>query len=211
MDLDKIDRKDSILDAAEKLFSEIGFDASSTRAIAAKAGVNMAMLSYYFGSKDGLYKAVLERRLGIYEQTFHILNDEASSWDQLYTCVDSHAEHALSDHYFQRLIHRELSLQQRSDVTDFITDHISRTTNEVKQIISKGIENGSFRNVDIELTVASIFGTTYYLVNSAHIASKILNKDLQNLQIMLDEIKPRVKKHLRDFLSSHLKRRQTED
>ncbi|HCN84900.1 MAG TPA: hypothetical protein DIT07_14975, partial [Sphingobacteriaceae bacterium] len=170
MDLDKIDRKDSILDAAEKLFSEIGFDASSTRAIAAKAGVNMAMLSYYFGSKDGLYKAVLERRLGIYEQTFHILNDEASSWDQLYTCVDSHAEHALSDHYFQRLIHRELSLQQRSDVTDFITDHISRTTNEVKQIISKGIENGSFRNVDIELTVASIFGTTYYLVNSAHIA-----------------------------------------
>lgn len=207
-DLDKIDKKDSILDAAEKLFSEIGFDASSTRLIAAKAGVNMAMLNYYFGSKDGLYKAVLERRLGIYEQIFHELDDGATSWDQLYACVDSHAENALSDYYFQRLIHRELSLEQRSDMTDFITDHIGRTTNEIKHIISQGIENGSFRNVDAELTVASIFGTTYYLVNSAHIASRILNKDLQ---IMRDEIKPRLKKHLHDFLSSHLKRRQTEN
>ena len=211
MDLDKIDKKNSILDAAENLFSEIGFDASSTRAIAAKAGINTAMLSYYFGSKDGLYKAVLERRLGIYEQTFHVINDGSSSWEQLYACIDSHAEHALSDYYFHRLIHRELSLEQRSDMTDFITDHIVRTTNEIKHIISQGVENCSFRNVDVELTIASVFGTTYYLVNSARIASKILNKDLQNLQIMRDEIKPRLKRHLRDFLSSHLKRSQTED
>jgi AcrR family transcriptional regulator len=211
MDIEKIDKKDSILDAAERLFSEIGYDACSTRSIAAKAGVNMAMLSYYFGSKDGLYKAVLERRLGIQEETFDAPTDKDSSWDQLYRYVDFEADQALTDIYFQKLIHRELSLQQRSDMTDYITGNITRTANDVKQLISKGIENGSFRNVDIELTVATIFGTIYYLVNSTRIASRVLNKDLENQQVIRDEIKPRLKKHLRDFLNSQLKRRQTED
>jgi len=57
----------------------------------------------------------------------------------------------------------------------------------------------------------SFFGTNYYIVNSAHIASKILNKDLQNSQIMRDEIKPRVKKHLHDLLNALLKKHHAED
>jgi AcrR family transcriptional regulator len=210
-DKEKVDKKESILDAAEKLFSEMGYDGTSTRMIAAKARVNMAMLNYYFGSKDGLYKSVLERCLEIFDQDSSILNDQDSSWDKLYKCLDFYTEQVLSDNYFQRLIHRELSLQQRSDMTDFITESIVRTTNEIKQIISEGIESGAFRNVDVELTVASIFGTKYYLINSTHIASKILNKDLQNPQIMKNEIKPRVKKHLHDLLNAHLKKHRTED
>jgi len=211
MQSEKTDKKESILDAAEKLFSEMGYDGTSTRTIASKAGVNMAMLNYYFGSKDGLYKSVLERRLGVFDQPLSILNDQESSWDKLYRCIDFYAERVLSDNYFQRLIHRELSLQQRSDMTDFITDSLVRTANEVKQVISEGIENGTFRNVDIELTVATIFGTKYYVINSAQIASKILNKDLNNPQIMRDEIKPRVKKHLHDLLNAHLRKHRAED
>ena len=45
MESNKTDKKGVILDAAEILFSEKGYDASSTRAIASKAGVNMAMLN----------------------------------------------------------------------------------------------------------------------------------------------------------------------
>ncbi|MCC6489892.1 MAG: TetR/AcrR family transcriptional regulator [Candidatus Hydrogenedentes bacterium] len=53
---------DSILDAAEALFGARGCDGVSTRVIAEAAGVNIAMLSYYFGSKEGLFKAMLQRR-----------------------------------------------------------------------------------------------------------------------------------------------------
>jgi AcrR family transcriptional regulator len=52
MDKDKIDKKDHILDVAERVFSELGFDGASTRTISGEAGVNMAMLNYYFGSKE---------------------------------------------------------------------------------------------------------------------------------------------------------------
>ena len=56
--------KQKILDAAEELFSDNGFAATSIRAITARAGVNLAALNYHFGSKDALIEAVFERRIG---------------------------------------------------------------------------------------------------------------------------------------------------
>jgi AcrR family transcriptional regulator len=55
--------KDKILDAAESLFMEHGFEATSLRAITAAAGVNLASVNYHFGSKEELFQAVLTRRL----------------------------------------------------------------------------------------------------------------------------------------------------
>src|SRR5262249_61325981 len=46
--------------AAEELFAERGFDGAAIRDIARKAGVNGAMIHYYFGNKEGLYHAMLE-------------------------------------------------------------------------------------------------------------------------------------------------------
>jgi AcrR family transcriptional regulator len=56
-----VDTRDRILDAAEHAFSEQGLAGARVAAIAAEAGVNKAMLFYYFGSKEGLYDAVLAR------------------------------------------------------------------------------------------------------------------------------------------------------
>lgn len=51
-----------ILDAAEAAFADFGFGGASLRAIARQAGVNQAMIAYYFGSKEGLFEAVIRRR-----------------------------------------------------------------------------------------------------------------------------------------------------
>jgi TetR/AcrR family transcriptional regulator len=51
----------AILDAAEQVFADRGFDAASLNEIAAGGGVSRATPSYFFGSKEGLYVAVLER------------------------------------------------------------------------------------------------------------------------------------------------------
>ena len=55
--------KDRILDAAEGLFMEHGFEATSLRSITAAASVNLAAVNYHFGSKEELFQAVLTRRL----------------------------------------------------------------------------------------------------------------------------------------------------
>src|SRR5437660_735631 len=57
------DTKDRILDAAESLFLDHGFEATSLRQITAAAGVNLAAVNYHFGSKEELFQAVLTRRL----------------------------------------------------------------------------------------------------------------------------------------------------
>ncbi len=56
--------KRRILDAAESLFADQGFHATSLRDITTAARVNLAAVHYYFGSKEALLDAVLERRLG---------------------------------------------------------------------------------------------------------------------------------------------------
>jgi AcrR family transcriptional regulator len=52
-----------ILDAAEELFMQHGFEGTSMRTLTAKASVNLAAVNYHFGSKDALIEAVFRRRL----------------------------------------------------------------------------------------------------------------------------------------------------
>jgi AcrR family transcriptional regulator len=52
-----------ILDAAEELFMQHGFEGTSMRLLTAKAGANLAAVNYHFGSKDALIEAVFRRRL----------------------------------------------------------------------------------------------------------------------------------------------------
>src|ERR1700710_269119 len=94
MDKDKIDKKDHILDVAERVFSELGFDGASTRTISGEAGVNMAMLNYYFGSKEGLFLAVFERKLSSFQSMLQdIGNAEGmNALDKLEKCIDSYAD-----------------------------------------------------------------------------------------------------------------------
>ena len=58
-----VDTKSRILDAAEELFMEHGFEATSLRLITTAATVNLAAVNYHFGSKEELFQAVLTRRL----------------------------------------------------------------------------------------------------------------------------------------------------
>jgi AcrR family transcriptional regulator len=53
--------RERIIDAAEALFAEKGFDLVSLRDITSQAGANVAAVNYHFGSKDNLISAVVER------------------------------------------------------------------------------------------------------------------------------------------------------
>jgi AcrR family transcriptional regulator len=59
-----IDTKQKILETAERLFAENGYDATSLRQIIAEAGVNLAAIHYHFGSKQEMLDELIERKAG---------------------------------------------------------------------------------------------------------------------------------------------------
>ncbi len=59
---ERVETRDALLDAAERLFADVGIDGASLRAITTEAGANLASVNYHFGSKEGLVRAVLSRR-----------------------------------------------------------------------------------------------------------------------------------------------------
>jgi AcrR family transcriptional regulator len=57
---DGVDRRTALVDAARRLFAERGFAGTSVRAVAREAGVDAALVSHYFGDKQGLLVATME-------------------------------------------------------------------------------------------------------------------------------------------------------
>jgi hypothetical protein len=60
MSINDIDSKTHILDTSVKLFSAQGFKETSIREISREAGVNVSMISYYFGGKDGILRDIVK-------------------------------------------------------------------------------------------------------------------------------------------------------
>ena len=72
-----IDTKQRILDTAERLFAEQGYDATSLRHIIAEAGVNLAAVHYHFGSKEDLLAGLVLRKIGPVNDARLAMLDEA--------------------------------------------------------------------------------------------------------------------------------------
>lgn len=71
-----------LLQAALRLFAECGFSKASTRQIAAAANVNIGAISYYFGDKEGLYKAAFTEPMGSAKDDIPLFADPAMSLRQ---------------------------------------------------------------------------------------------------------------------------------
>ncbi len=204
MDKDKIDKKDHILDVAERVFSDHGFDGASTRMISGEAGVNMAMLNYYFGSKEGLFLAVFERKISSFQTLLqNIGSDESmSSWDKLAKCIDNYVERIIVNNCFQKLINREISMNKRWHLTDKITEILMVNVIEIKKILDEGIKNKSFiKGADTQMIIATIFGTKNYIINTPHISSLLLGHDIRDEKFLEEKLKPEeIKTYMKQLL-----------
>jgi len=204
MEKDKIDKKDHILDVAEKVFSDKGFDGASTRLISSEAGVNMAMLNYYFGSKEGLFLAIFDRKISSFQSILqNIGNDDTiTSWDKMDRYIELYSERVVNNNCFQKLLYQEMSINRRSDISDKLRDILMKNVSELLKILQEGIDNGEFRkDIDMQMVIATMYGTKNFIVNTPLISSALLGYDIQNEKNIEEKLKP----HLKGFFKSLLK------
>ena len=68
--------REALLDTAELLFADAGIQGTSLRAVTSEAGANLAAVNYHFGNKEGLVRAVFERRIGpVNEERLRLLDE----------------------------------------------------------------------------------------------------------------------------------------
>src|SRR6478735_8059124 len=206
MEKDKVDKKDHILDVAERVFAEQGYDGASTRMISGEAGVNMAMLNYYFGSKEGVFLAIFDRRISNFQSVLlSIGNDDSiNSWEKLDKYLDNYIDKVVTNNCFHIMLNREISKAKKSDLTDQITDIMMKNVNVFLNIIAEGIRKGDFnKEADQQLLVATLFGTKNYIINTPHISSKVLGYDVLDIDVQNDLLKPRFKKYMKTLLKTY--------
>jgi AcrR family transcriptional regulator len=206
MDKERKEKKDRILDVAEKMFSELGFEGASTRTIAGEADINIAMLHYYFGSKEGLFLAVFERKISSLTSLLqNIGNSETlSSWGKMETCIDSFVDRFIVNSRIQKLANREISSGKKWSLRDKLTDVFMVNILEFKKILTDGIKTGDFQaNTDPEMVTATIFGIRTFVINTPQLSSQLFDNDITD-KFLAEEVRPRVKTFIITLLKAYL-------
>lgn len=202
--MEKTDKKTDILMAAEKLFAEFGYEGTSTRQISKESGANMAMINYYFGSKEGVFLEIMEDRISGFKSQLNLIAEEqVPAKEKLLKVVEQYARRIFSNVCFHKMMHRELSLTQRPEMFTQIKEAMAQNLNVIESIINSGIEEGSFRQVDVRMSIVSIMGTISMVATSPNKVIPDVDFDIKNdnHRIMLEE---RLITHLKDLIITHL-------
>lgn len=200
------DKRVHILDSAELLFAEKGFDGTSVRDIAGHAGVNLAMISYYFGSKEKLLVALIAHRSSYTHGILEELNkDETlSPWDKIERLIDLYVDKIVNNYKFHCIMTMHLPTIQSDDIREMITDIKLKNFEQVKRIITEGQKKKVFRKVDMELTVGCVMGTITQVTLSKNLYCRLMHIDKNDEEAYRKKMIPKIKAHLKELLKAHL-------
>ena len=201
------DKREHILTVSEELFSERGFDGTSVRDIAQKAGVNLAMISYYFGSKEKLLMALVEFRAGYSYGILEELNKDESltPWDKIDKLVDFYVDRILNNLRFHNIMYQETTSVRSDEIQNKIISIKMRNLEQINKIIIDGQQKKLFREVDIPLTVGTIMGTISSYTQSRIFGCHILAiREDSDEDVYRAKLSPRLKTHLKQVLRAHL-------
>ncbi|WP_413379052.1 forespore capture DNA-binding protein RefZ [Alkalihalobacillus sp. 1P02AB] len=149
--------KEKMLNAAINLFYMQGFDGTSVRHIAEKAKVNVALVSYYFGGKKGLFEELM---MTFFEGYLAIVESEKR---KIYSTKRDHLSGLLKElliyqqqnHHLARLVHREMTLDSTL-VRELMSTYLRKEKHEIESILRKGIQNGEFKKQPLDMVTLQI-------------------------------------------------------
>src|SRR5271168_4771164 len=139
----------AILQAAAKEFGEHGIAGARTDAIARAAGVNKALLYYYFKDKETLYGAVLDDAFsGMKAKVFRVLDSELPPREKIMAYVGAYFDFIASNQIYPKLMQREMMRAregQSQHIDKIIKNYIRPIFERLSEVMQRGIADGEFR------------------------------------------------------------------
>jgi len=180
--------RDSLLRAATKVFAKYGLSGASVEKISKAAKSYDRMIYYYFGSKEGLYIAVLEeayRRMREIESGLHL--DDLPPEDALRKLVGFTVDYQRAHPDFIRLvmtenIHRGEYLRRSASIQRLNVPAIEG----LRRVYERGVAEGRFRvgidAVDLHMSISAL---SVFNVANRHTFALIFQRDLESPQAQI--------------------------
>ena len=187
----KKNTKATILRTAEKLFAQQGFELSTVREIANKSGINVAMVYYYFKTKDELYQKIIDDSFRILSQSLKEgVDQEKGPEKKIHDVIEVYISFFHHHKNLHRIILRETI--SKSDHIDMIVKrYVSRNFKLVHGIIKDGVQKGVFREHDTVLSTFSLIGMILYYFTYKPIFTRLISPEKR-------------KKPITEFLPDHI-------
>ncbi|MBU9714667.1 forespore capture DNA-binding protein RefZ [Evansella tamaricis] len=154
--------KEKVINAAIELFNVQGFSGTSVRDIAKKAECNVALISYYFGSKQGLLEQLItefleEYVLKIENQVIRAEKQEDTAYDCLLRAIWDVMVYQQTKHALARFVHREITLDTTL-VRELMTTYLAKEKHLFVSLMHIAYENKEIASLPNEYFVLQLRG-----------------------------------------------------
>ncbi|WP_077615556.1 forespore capture DNA-binding protein RefZ [Caenibacillus caldisaponilyticus] len=151
----KRETKQAVMDAAARLFHMYGYHGTSVRAIAEEAGVNVALISYYFGGKKALLEHLMEN---FYEGYLRVLEtairDGAclGTSDLLYLMAERLIQYQHDRFYVALFVHREVTVDSTL-VRELMTTYLMKEKYLFENVFAEGLRKKDIRPLPVDFLI----------------------------------------------------------
>ncbi len=182
------DTRDRILDAAHTIFVRKGTASSRTQEVAAEAGVNKALVHYYFGTKAALADAIFERALGaLMPRLFGILADpDRSIEEKVPAIVREQIDFHSARPYFAGYLISELHAEPER-IARLMTRQGRVPLDVLRKQLQQAARAGTIRRISAEQFVANMMGLLIFPFAIRPALCELLSLDAAGWRAFVEE------------------------
>lgn len=193
-----------ILLVAEKLFAEKSFDGTSIRDIAKEANINVAMVSYYFGSKEKMLESLIYfRASGLKLELENLYNESITPQEKINKLIELYITRINKNKCIYQILHFELTSKKRDINFKSFTEVKKKNYEYLTKIIQEGQQQGIYKkDVNIFLIPSTILGPYFHFqMNRPHYEEML---GLATDEAYDQYIKTELTKHIQQTIQSLL-------
>ncbi len=156
-----------ILTQAEALFAAKGYEGTTVRDIAEAAGVNLAMISYYFGSKEKLLEALFKERMIASKLRIEIVvkNESFSPFQKMEIMIDEYIDRVAEKQSFYKIMICEQVINNNSVVLKLLKELKLAYATLISEVIAEGQQKKQFKkDIDIVMLLTTMTGTVMHML-----------------------------------------------